>query len=78
MPKSKPLEQQPSSGNVFADIGMADAEEHLIKAGLVVKIDQIIRQRGLTQTAAAQAMGIDQPKVSAMLAGDFAATPSSG
>ena len=71
MPKSKPLEKQPSSGNVFADIGVADAEEHLIKAGLVVKIDQIIRRRGLTQTAAAEAMGIDQPKVSAMLAGQF-------
>ena len=71
MPKSKPLKKQFSSGNVFADIGVADAEEHLIKAGLVVKIDQIIRQRGLTQTAAAEAMDIDQPKVSAMLAGQF-------
>ena len=42
-----------------------------IKAGLVVKIDRIIRHRGLTQTAAARAMGIDQPKVSAILAGQF-------
>ena len=71
MPKTRPLDQQPSSGNVFADLGLADAEEHLVKAGLVVKIDRIIRQRGLTQTAAAQSMGIDQPKVSAMLAGQF-------
>lgn len=71
MPKSKPLEQRPSAGNVFADLGMADADEHLIKAGLVLKIDRIVRQRGLTQTAAARAMGIDQPKVSAMLAGQF-------
>ena len=71
MPKSKPLEKQFSSGSVFAVIGVADAEEQLIKAGLVVKIDQIIRQRGLTQTAPAQAMGIDQPKVSTMLAGQF-------
>ena len=71
MPKIKPLEQQASTGNVFADQGLADAEEHLIKAGLVVKIDRIIRQRGITQTAAARAMGIDQPKVSAILAGQF-------
>ena len=71
MPKRKTLEQELSSGNVFADLGMADADEHLIKAGLVVKIDRIIRQRGLTQSAAAQLMGIDQPKVSAMLAGQF-------
>ena len=70
MPK-KTLESQPSSGNVFADLGLAEAEEHLIKAGLVSKIDRILRQRGLTQAAAAEAMCIDQPKVSAMLAGQF-------
>ena len=62
---------EPGSGNVFADLGMADAGEHLLKAGLVVKIDRTIRKRRLTQTAAAQLMGIDQPKVSAMLAGRF-------
>jgi len=69
--KRKTPEQQPSTGNVFADLGLADAEEHLLKAGLVMKIDGIIRKRGLTQTAAAQAMGIDQPKVSAILSGQF-------
>jgi predicted XRE-type DNA-binding protein len=67
----KALDQEPSSGNVFADLGLADAGEHLIKAGLVVKIDQTIRRRKLTQEAAAQLMGIDQPKVSAILAGQF-------
>jgi len=71
MPKRKALEQEPSSGNVFADLGLPDADEHLIKAGLVVKIGRIVRQRELTQAAAAQLMGIDQPKVSAMLAGQF-------
>src|SRR5580700_81424 len=71
MAKSKPLEQEPSTGNVFADLGLPDADEHLVKAGLVVRIGRIIRQRGLTQTAAAKLMGIDQPKVSAMLAGQF-------
>jgi predicted XRE-type DNA-binding protein len=71
MPKRKALEREPSSGNVFADLGLVDAGEHLIKAGLVVKIERIIRQRALTQESAAQAMGIDQPKVSAMLSGQF-------
>ena len=71
MQKRKALELESSSGNVFADLGLADADEHLIKAGLVVKIDRIIRQRHLTQAAAAQLIGIDQPKVSAMLAGQF-------
>src|SRR6266849_2886983 len=71
MPKREALEREPSSGNVFADLGRADAGEHLIKAGLVVRMDRIIRQRKLTQAAAAELMGIDQPKVSAMLAGQF-------
>jgi predicted XRE-type DNA-binding protein len=71
MPKRKVLERASSTGNVFEDLALADAGEHLVKAGLVVKIDRIIRQRGLTQAAAAQILGIDQPKVSAMLAGQF-------
>jgi predicted XRE-type DNA-binding protein len=71
MLKRKSLEMEAGSGNVFADLGMADAGEHLIKAGLVVKIDRTIRQRHLTQAAAAELMRIDQPKVSAMLAGRF-------
>lgn len=71
MLKRKTLEMESSSGNVFADLGLADAGEHLVKAGLVVKIGQIIRERHFTQAAAAQLIGIDQPKVSAMLAGQF-------
>jgi predicted XRE-type DNA-binding protein len=71
MPKTKTLKQVQNTGNVFADLSVPNAGEHLIKAGLVVKIDQIIRQRSLTQTAVAELMGIDQPKVSAMLSGQF-------
>src|ERR1700730_2604269 len=71
MPKRAALKQEPSTGNVFADLGVADPDEHLIKAGLVVRIDRIIRECKLTQAAAAQLMGIDQPKVSAMLGGQF-------
>jgi phage-related protein/predicted XRE-type DNA-binding protein len=71
MLKKQTLKKQVSSGNIFADLGLPDAGEHLIKAGLAVKIEAIIKRRGLTQTAAARAMGIDQPKVSAMLAGQL-------
>lgn len=71
MPKQRGLEQESSSGNVFADLGLPDASEHLLKAGLVARIERTIRQRELTQTAAAALMSIDQPKVSAMLAGQF-------
>lgn len=65
------LKQERSSGNVFADLGLPNADEHLVKAGLVVKIERTIRQRELSQAAAAKVMGIDQPKVSAMLGGQF-------
>jgi predicted XRE-type DNA-binding protein len=60
-----------SSGNVFADIGLEDADELLIKADLAISIVAIIKQRGLNQTAAAKALGLDQPKVSRLVRGDL-------
>ena len=57
------------SGNVFADLGFADPEEELVKAQLSSHIRKIIKRRRLTQAAAAKLMGIDQPKVSALLNG---------
>jgi predicted XRE-type DNA-binding protein len=57
------------SGNVFADLGFAEPEEELTKAQLASQIRQIIKRRRLTQVAAASLMGIDQPKVSALLNG---------
>ncbi len=71
MAKSKSIVIEAGSGNIFADIGVVDAAEHLVKATLVSRIDDSIRSRRLTQAAAAELMGIDQPKVSAMLAGQF-------
>lgn len=56
-----------SSGNVFADMGLPEAEEELTKAQLASHIRQVIKRRRLTQVAAAAVMGIDQPKVSALL-----------
>lgn len=58
-----------SSGNVFADIGLPEAEEELTKAQLASHIRQVIKRQRLTQVAAAAVMGIDQPKVSALLNG---------
>lgn len=60
------------SGNVFADLGFPDPEDALTKAQLASHIRQVIKQRRLTQTAAAALMGIDQPKVSALLNGRIA------
>lgn len=61
-----------NSGNVFADLGLPDADKLKIKSGLVIEITKAIRHLKLTQKAAAERMGIPQPKVSAMLRGDFA------
>ena len=61
-----------SSGNVFADIGVPEPEEELAKAQLASRIRQLVRRSHLTQVAAAAVMGIDQPKVSALLSGRLA------
>lgn len=60
------------SGNVFADLGFDEPEEELTKAQLASHIREVIRRRRLTQVAAAVLMGIDQPKVSALLNGRLA------
>lgn len=57
------------SGNVFADMGLPDADQRLAKANLARQICALIRQAGLTQSQAAARMGIDQPKVSALMRG---------
>jgi predicted XRE-type DNA-binding protein len=59
------------SRNVFKDIGVPNAEEHLVKAQLVFKIDTIIKDRGLKQVEAAELFGVRQPDVSKMLRGEF-------
>ncbi|MDZ4821613.1 MAG: helix-turn-helix transcriptional regulator [Planctomycetota bacterium] len=57
--------------NVFADLGFPDAETHLLKAGLVSRIQDVISAQKLTQTATADRMGLSQPDVSRLLSGQF-------
>jgi predicted XRE-type DNA-binding protein len=59
------------SRNVFKDIGVPHAKEHLVRAQLVFKIDTIMKGRGLKQVEAADLFGVRQPDVSKMLRGDF-------
>jgi predicted XRE-type DNA-binding protein len=59
------------SGNVFKDLGIPNAEEHLVKAQLVFKIEGIMKSRRLKQAEAAELLGIKQPDVSKMLSGEF-------
>ena len=61
------------SGNVFADLDLPDADMHLLKAELVSRVDDIIRQRGTTEAKAAHALGLSQPELSRLLCGEFRA-----
>jgi predicted XRE-type DNA-binding protein len=68
----KGLEVEMSSGNVFADLGLRDAEKLKIKSGLVIQIIKAVRRLGLSQEEAGRRMGLPQPKVSGLFRGDFA------
>jgi predicted XRE-type DNA-binding protein len=65
---------QKSSGNIFADLGLPNPEQELLKAQLTLQIYKIIKQRGLTQVRAGEMLGVKQPHVSALMrnrAGNF-------
>ena len=68
---SEDMKIEQGSENVFADLGRPDADAQLLKADLVARIDDIIRRRRLTQTRAAEILGLSQPDVSRLLRGDF-------
>ncbi|RST49792.1 helix-turn-helix domain-containing protein [Variovorax sp. MHTC-1] len=65
------LEVEAGSGNVFADLALPDADKLKIKSGLTIEITKAIHRLQLTQSEAAKRMGISQPKVSALLRGEF-------
>lgn len=68
---TKGIDYEVSSGNVYADLAFPDAAEMLAKARIVAQIGRIIQARKLTQAQAGELLGIDQPKVSALLRGHF-------
>jgi predicted XRE-type DNA-binding protein len=65
------IEVDEGTGNVFADLGLPDSEERLLKANIVVELFRLIKDRGLTQVKAAKLVGISQPDLSHLLRGDF-------
>ncbi len=72
MPKHRDHEPvEVSTDNIFADLGFPNAEEHLVKAQLVVKINDLMKKRGLKQVEAARLFGIRQPDISKILRGQF-------
>ncbi|MCL2658875.1 MAG: helix-turn-helix domain-containing protein [Betaproteobacteria bacterium] len=65
------IEIEEGSGNVYADLGMPDADEMIVKAQLASKIGEIIKARKWNQSQAAEVLGLTQPKLSKMLRGQF-------
>jgi predicted XRE-type DNA-binding protein len=61
-----------SSGNLFADLGLPEPDEHLLKAQVAAHLSRLINKHGLTQAAAAVKLGIAQPDVSRILRGQLA------
>jgi predicted XRE-type DNA-binding protein len=70
-PKKKLPAHEKGSGNIFADLGLPHAEEHQLKAALLVQLKRLIAERKLTQTAAAKLIEMKQPDLSKLLRGDF-------
>jgi predicted XRE-type DNA-binding protein len=66
------IEVQASSGNVFADLSLENADELLVEVELARKISSIITKQQITQAEAAEVLGIDQPKISALINGKLA------
>ena len=59
------------SGNIFADLGLPNAEEHQLKAALVVQLGRLIKERKLSQVEAAKLLGVKQPDLSNILRGHY-------
>ena len=68
---SKRIEYEESSGNVFADLGVSDPEEALLKSDLAIRISQLIEERHLTQKEAAKVLGVAQPNISNLVRGEL-------
>ena len=64
--ENSPIAMEIGSGNVFADLGLADAPELKLKAAIAGQINAILRHRRLTQVEAAGLLGVPQPKISAL------------
>jgi predicted XRE-type DNA-binding protein len=69
--RRRPIKMEVGSGNIFADLGLPNAEEHQLKAALVVQLHRLIKARKLTQSAASKLAGIEQPDLSNILRGHF-------
>ena len=65
------VEVHESNANVFADLGLPDAEGHFLKAQIVAELYRLTTERNLTQAKAGKLLGISQPEVSRLFKGNF-------
>src|SRR3954469_3651826 len=63
---TRKLKIQVGSGNIFADLGLPDAENHFLKAQIVSELYRLVSERTLTQAQVGKRIGISQPEVSRM------------
>ena len=68
---AKKIEIHEGTGNVFADLGLPDADNHFLKAQIVAELYRLTTERKLTQQKAGTLMGISQPEVSRLFKGHF-------
>ena len=68
---SKRVNVHESVGNIFADLGLPDADTHFLKAEIVAELYRLVNERKLTQAKAGSIMGISQPEVSRLFKGNF-------
>ena len=61
------IEHEISGGNIFADLGLPNSEQELVKAKLTIQIYRLLKERGLTQAEAAKLLGTTQARVSALM-----------
>ncbi|MBA2518862.1 MAG: XRE family transcriptional regulator [Chloroflexia bacterium] len=67
--RTKSLPFTRGSDNIFADLGLEDADELLLKSQLARRITKVIRDRGLSRAEAANHFGIDQARISDIMNG---------
>ena len=68
---TKRVKVHESVGNIFADLGLPDADTHFLKAEIVAELYRLVNERKLTQAKAGSLMGISQPEVSRLFKGNF-------
>lgn len=69
--KDAEIDVHASDPNIFADLGLPDADHHFLKAKIVAELYRLVNSEKLTQAVAGQRMGISQPEVSRLFKGNF-------